>query len=202
LIDLASDRKMRIVEFLLEKKEFTQYGVKKELKLGMSVVNQSFGFLLDKGIIGKSGKKYALKDAVGLVELTAFFRNMEKLKIMELSTSLEKKDVLKILPDKAILCMETALEKYSNYYVSNRICFYSDMKTAAELRKKISFKPGNKTVVIAYREKPKVFKTETSGKHRQTGRIRTIIDLFSDKKGNAAEGLVKQLWGKMHEKSY
>ncbi|MFH1256011.1 MAG: hypothetical protein V1494_01830 [Candidatus Diapherotrites archaeon] len=196
MIDLASDKKMRIVEFLLEKKEFTQYGVKKELRLGMSIVNQTFSFLLDKGVIGKPGKKYALKDPVGLIELTAFFRSMEKLKIMEISTSLEKKDVLKILPDKSILCLEIALEKYSNYYVSNRICFYADGETADKFKKKLSFKPGNKTVVIAYREKPKALQIETFGKHKFTARIRTIIDLFSDKKGNAAEALVRQLWGK------
>lgn len=199
MIDLASNKKIGIVEYLLEKKEFTQYLVKKDLKLGMSIVNQTFKFLLEKDIIKKENQKYALKDPVGLIELVAFFRNMEKIKIVEIGTSLEKNEVLELLPQKTVLCLEIALEKYSNYYVSNRVCFYSDEKTASEIKKKLFYKPGNKTVVIAYSEKPKLFKTETFGKHEVTTKIRTIIDLFSDKRGNAAEMLVKHLWGKMND---
>lgn len=208
LIDLASNKKFLIVEYILEKKSFTQYQVKKDLKTGMSVVNHTVEFLLEKGVIKKGEKNYVLTDPEGLIELIAFFRNMKKLKIIEIGTSLEKVEAIKLIPKNAIFCLETALEKYSNYYKSNRVSFYSDEKTAEELEKKLAYKPGNTTVVEVYLEKPVISKTElgmsdwkklgvrNAGKLKFTTRIRTIIDLYSAKRGNAAEKLVDYLWKK------
>ena len=208
MIDLASNKKFLIVEYILGKKTFTQYQVKKDLKTGMSVVNDTVELLLEKGVIKKTEKNYVLTDPEGLIELIAFFRNMEKLKIAEMSTSIEKIEAIKLVPQDVVFCLETALEKYSNYYKSNRVSFYADEKTAKELEKKLVYKPGNATVIAVYKEKPVISKTEAgmSGwkklgvknaeKLKFTTAIRTIIDLYSDKKGNAAEKLVEYLWGK------
>lgn len=208
MIDLASNKKFLLVEYILEKKSFTQYQAKKDLKTGMSIINQTTKFLLEKGVIKKTEKNYELTDPEGLIELIAFFRNMGKQKIIEIGTSLEKTEAIKLVPQNAIFCLETALEKYSNYYKSNRVCFYADEKTAKELEKKLAYKPGNKTVVAVYKEKPTLSKTEigmsdwkklgikNAGNLKFTTAIRTIIDLYSDKKGNAAEKLVEYLWEK------
>lgn len=208
MIDLASNKKFLIVEYILEKKEFTQYQIKKDLKTGMSVVNETVGFLLEKDVIKKTEKNYVLSDPEGLIELAAFFRNMEKLKIAEISTSLEKLETIKLVPPEVVFCLETALEKYSNYYKSNRVSFYADEKTAKELQKKLAYKPGNAIVIEVYKEKPIISKTDAgmsnweklgiknAEKLKFTTKIRTIIDLYSAKKGNAAEKLVEYLWGK------
>ncbi|MBI4044149.1 MAG: hypothetical protein HY392_00395 [Candidatus Diapherotrites archaeon] len=208
MIDLASNKKFLIVEYILEKKTFTQYQVKKDLKTGMSVVNDTVEFLLEKDVIKKTEKNYVLTDPEGLIELAAFFRNMEKLKIKEISTSLEKIEAIQLVPENVVFCLETALEKYSNYYKSNRVSFYADEKTAKELEKKLAYKPGNTTIIAVYTEKPVITKTEAgmsnwkklgiknAEKLKFTTAIRTIIDLYSAKKGNAAEKLVEYLWGK------
>ena len=208
MIDLASNKKFLIVEYILEKKVFTQYQVKKDLKTGMSVVNGAVALLLEKGVIKKTEKNYVLTDPEGLIGLIAFFRNMEKQKIAEISTSLEKIEAIKLVPANVVFCLETALEKYSNYYKSNRVSFYADEKTSKELEKKLAYKPGNATIIGVYKEKPVISKTEegmgdwkklgvkNAQKLKFTTAIRTIIDLYSAKKGNAAEKLVEYLWGK------
>ncbi len=196
MINLASKQKFALVEYLLEKKEFTQYRAKKDLKLGMSTVNLTFQFLLEKELIKKNNGKYVLTNPVDLVELVAFFHEMKKLKLGELSTSLPKTAVLKLLPDSVVFCLETALEQYSNYYKSNNVFFYSNEKTFKEIQKKLAYKPGNITILVSYKQKPMLSVIEKKGNLKFTGKIRTIIDLYSDKKGNAADKLVECLWPK------
>ncbi len=208
MIDLASNKKLIIIEYLFDKGLFTQYKVKKDLGLGMKIVNQTFNYLLEKNIIQKYENNYKLVNHLGLIEIVSVFRNMNQLKLVEVSTSLEKEEVVKILPNNVVFCLETALSKYSNYYKSNKISFYAGEKISSEIEKKLFYKPGNKTIVAVYKEKPLVFKTEKGfpsswkfkgkkfNEFKFTSKIRTILDLYSDQKGNACKALIKQLWGK------
>ncbi|MFH0714235.1 MAG: hypothetical protein V1847_00425 [Candidatus Diapherotrites archaeon] len=198
-MDLASAKKMVIVHYLLEKGASSQYQAKKNLKLGMSTVNQTFNFLEEKEVLKKENGKYVVVEPVSLLELVAFFRNMNSLKVLEVSTSLEKEQVLKLLPKTVVFCLETALEQYSNYYKSNKVCFYAGEKASSALKPKLAVFPGTKTQVVAFKQKPKflsnqIFKDKAG--LRFTEKIQTVIDLYCDKKGNEAEALVNALWGK------
>ena len=82
MLDLASAKKMAIVHYLLGKGASTQYRAKKELKLGMSIVNQTFNFLAEKEVLKKEGGKYVVAGHVSLLELVAFFSQHEFAEIM------------------------------------------------------------------------------------------------------------------------
>ncbi len=196
MVNLASKQTFKVVEFVLEKKEFTQYAVKKELKLAMGTVNNCFGFLLEKGFIQKKEKKYALVDTVGLIEAVSFFRSMKDSLLFEYSSSYSKEDLVKLLPNSAVFCLESALQQYSNYYTTNIVSVYLSKKDAESLKKKLGIGFGNKTVLKVFEPKPLVSKTIEKNGKLFTAIVRTVIDLACDKKGAMADSLIKNVWAK------
>ncbi|MFH0954540.1 MAG: hypothetical protein V1777_00340 [Candidatus Micrarchaeota archaeon] len=195
MVNLASKQTFKVVEYILEKREFTQYSVKKELKLAMGTVNNCFGYLLEKNFIKKTDKNYVLADPVGLTDAVSFFRSMKDLLLFEFHSSYEKVDLEKKLPQNAVFCLESALAQYSNYYVSSTVSVYLPKKEAAKLQKSLGVGIGNKTVLKVFEETPVLSKkTEINGK-LFASKIRTIIDLACDKKGAMADKLIEQTWG-------
>jgi hypothetical protein len=192
VINLVSNKKMKILEYMLEKKVFTQYEVKKSLGLGMSTVNQTFNFLLEKEVIKQENGKYILLDLVNLLELIAFFKNMENNKIKEIGTSLGKKEIMKIIPKNVVFCLNTALEQYSNYYKTNNISLYGDDKVANMIKDKLKYLIGNKTIIKIYFTDEEIIPVKIKNK-KYTNKIKTIVDMYCDKRGNAVEPLVKIL---------
>ena len=197
MINILSKKRFLVIEAILEKKSFTQYGLKKELKLGMSIINDSVNFLLEKEFIRKEPKKYVLSDAKGLLELIGFFRQMDKAIVFEAKTSLGKKELMKRISQETVFCLETALERYSNYYESGRVCAYASKKGISSL-KAMFFAPGNETELLIFEEKPALSKNEivSSGSAKYTSKARTIIDLFCDNKGPLAEKIKGKEGGK------
>lgn len=191
MINLALSKKLSIVEYILENKEFTQYKIKQSLGLGGSIVNQTVNFLLDKQVIEKKEKKYVLSDAISLLELVAFFKKMSDFKMTEFNTSLKKEELYKLIPKEAIFCMDSALEQYSNYYKSNKVCIYANDFIIKQLKEKLKYLPGNKTVLEIYQNG--VDKSIMIKGKKYTSKIKTITDMFCDKRGNAVEQLVKKL---------
>ncbi|MDO8624835.1 MAG: hypothetical protein Q7R47_02035 [Candidatus Diapherotrites archaeon] len=193
---MASKQTFKVVEFVLGKKEFTQYGAKKELKLAMGTVNNCFAYLLEKGFIQKKGKKYALVDPVGLTDAVSFFRTMKDLLLFEHGSSYDKNGLEKMLPKNAVFCLESALQQYSNYYTTNVVSVYLPKKEADQLKKKMGLGFGTKTILKVYEPKPSISsKVKKNGKSYTTA-IRTIIDLACDKKGAMADSLIAHIWGK------
>ncbi len=191
MINFALSKKLSIVEYILEKKEFTQYKVKQDLSFGGSTVNKTVNFLLDKQVIEKKEKKYVLSDAVSLLELVAFFKKMSDFKIAEFNTSLKKEELYKLIPKEAVFCMDSALEQYSNYYKSNKVCIYANDSIVKQIKEKLKYLPGDKTVLEIYKDG--IDKSIVIKGKKYTSKIKTIIDMFCDKRGNAVEPLVKKL---------
>ncbi|MFH1256808.1 MAG: hypothetical protein V1494_05970 [Candidatus Diapherotrites archaeon] len=195
MVNLSSPKTFSFVEFILEKKSFTQYSAVKELKLSMPLVNQVTNFLLDKGFLSHDGKKYVLRDAAGLVSAVHLFRDMRKALLVEVSTSLGKEEVVKLLPSAAIFCLDSALAHYSNWWRSNKACAYVTEKEALGIQKKLFYKKGGKTIVRLFLEQPLV-KDKVKFQGRQfTSKIRTVIDMVCDNQMNAVEPLFSELWG-------
>ena len=191
MLSLASDKKLLIIEYILSNNTFTQYKIKKELNLGMYIVNTTVNFLLEKEVIEQKDKKYVLLDAESLLELVAFFKNMKEYKIAEIETSLSKKEIEKYIPKDAVYCMDSALEQYTNYYKTNKVCIYASEEQAKKLKDKLKLNPGNKTVVQIY--KTGIINVVEIKGLKYTTKIKTIIDMYCDKRGNSVETLLKKL---------
>jgi len=195
MVNLAAPKTFMLVEHILEKKSFTQYSAIKGLKLSMPLVNQVTHYLLDKGFIFHDGKKYILRDAAGLVSAVRLFRDIKKANIAEIPTSLGKDEAMKVLPHGAILCLDSALGHYSNWWRSDKVCAYVSEKDAAELKQRLVYRQGNKTTLRLFLEKPAVKEKTKSGKRLFTSKIRTVIDMVCDGQMNAVEPLFSELWG-------
>jgi len=191
MINLASDKKLLIVEYILEKKEFTQYELKKNLKIGASIVNQTTNFLLEKEIIKQKDKKYVLINAEDLLELVAFFKNMKSLLLEQIETNLSKKELIKQIPKDVIYCMDSALEQYTNYYKTNNVCIYTSEELATKLKEKLKLNKGDKTILYIYKQC--LMKTNKINNLIYTTKIKTVIDMYCDKRGNSVETLLKKL---------
>lgn len=199
MVNLASKQTFKVVEYILEKKEFTQYSAKKDLKVAMGTVNNCFGYLLEKNFIRKTDKNYVLENPVGLIEAVSFFRSMKDLLLFEFESSYEKADLEKKLPKNAVFCLESALAGYSNYYVSSVISVYLSKKQVGELKKKLDVGVGSRTLLRIFEEKPFISKKIEINKRLFTGKVRTIIDLACDRKCAMADKLIEQLYGASNE---
>lgn len=191
MINLVSKKRFSVLESILEKKEFTQYGLKKELGTGMSIVNDTINILLDKDFIKKEEKKYVLVDEKGLLDMIAFLKPLKKDIKLQISTSLTKKEVQTKLPKETVFCLESALEQYTNYYESNKILCYLTENNISKLKKEF-FSPGNKTELIILESKPILTKKEINTKNgiKYTNPTRTIIDLYCDNKAFLADKII------------
>lgn len=191
MINLASNKKLLIIEYILEKKEFTQYKIKQDLVLGASTVNQTINFLLEKEVIEQKDKKYVLVDVETLLELVAFFKNMKNSLLEQIETNLSKNELIKLIPKDAIYCLDSALEQYTNYYKTNKTCIYASEEQAKEIRNKLKLNKGNKTILYIY--KLDLIKLNQIKGLKYTTKIKTIIDMYCDKRGNSVETLLKKL---------
>jgi hypothetical protein len=191
MINLASDKKLLIIEYILENKEFTQYKIKQDIGLGGSTVNQTINFLLEKEVVQQKDKKYVLLDAESLLELVAFFKNMKDYKIEDIQISLDKKELYKYIPKDAIYCMDSALEQYTNYYKTNKVCIYISEEQAKKIKDKLKLNMGNKTILNIY--KLGLINSIKIKGLNYTSKIKTIIDMYCDKRGNSVETLLKKL---------
>ena len=195
MVNLASTKTFEIVEKILEAKKFTQYRFSKDLKgISFGLINKVTNWLVSNQFIARNEKEYVLKDPAGIVSAIAIYRAMEPIKLLEIKTSLSKTELVKLVGNQGIFCMDTALDQYTNYYKSDRVCAYVSKNRANETKKELQFKPGNKSVLCLYNELPKV-KPKIINKKNFTCKVCTVIDMVCDGKAFATEPLFKELWG-------
>lgn len=196
MVNLASPKTFKIIEYILERKEFTQYRASIDLKdVSFGLINRITNWLISKKFIARKNNKYILKDPAGLISATAIYRDMNSLKLFQANTSLNQKELIKLIPKKAIYCLDSALKQWTNYYKSNRVCIYLPEKEIQPIKKKLEFKPGNNSILCIYREHPKTREKTIKGKNYTT-KIRTIIDLACDERIFTTETLFNEIWGK------
>jgi len=103
-----------------------------------------------------------------------------------------KKEIIeKLVENGGILCLESALEEYSEYFRAGRICIYhrNPSKLAG------IFKPyggGHIGVDIYY---PDLSLKGDIEENRRTTKLRTVIDLACNNNIYAAKDLIEELWG-------
>ena len=190
---MSSEKSFEICMYLLEKRQFTQYSVKKNLKSGMKIVNEIFKYLESKKIIKKSEKFYELADYEGLCLAISYFRCMNDSLLFSFSSNYSKEQLVKLLPDKTVFCLETAFEKYNNYYKSNNVFAYVDEHDLFDLKKKL-FVKGSKSSLFLFKKKPLLNEIQIDRKNNSTNLLRTAVDLFCDNKALLGAKLLNQFY--------
>ncbi len=191
---LTSRQTYKVVFFILQNPIFTQTTVFKATNVSWGRMNEIVQWLVSKNFVEKKEKGYELVDPAGLVSLFPLYRDMNSLLLKKLPLRLSKKQIMERLPKKTVLCMDSALQFYSGYWHSDRICIYADESIALKKIEK-EFMPltGGNTFLW-------VFKSDITPETRKekgftiTGKLRTLIDMACDNKSYYAKDLYKQLW--------
>lgn len=193
---LTSRQTYKVIFFVLQNPVFTQTQVFNSVKVSWGRMNEIIQWLVKKNFAEKKKANYELTDPAGLVLLFSLNRDMNSLLLKKMSLRLSKKEILEMIPKKTILCLDSALEFYSGYFHSNRICIYVE-ENSMEFKKIekdfLPFSSGNSELLLF---KPDIMPETVKAKgFLITGKLRTLIDLICDNKSHFAKDLYKQLWG-------
>ncbi|MDI6917512.1 MAG: hypothetical protein QMC80_06920 [Thermoplasmatales archaeon] len=181
----------RVIKGVLMSNEFTQLEIHKEIDISLGQVNSVVKWLESRDFVEKIGRRYRVVDPAGIISVFPLFRNMKDNLIGSLNLRRSMDEIIEKLPEKCILCLDSALENYSKYFRIDRICVYGNDDTVN------LFKPwvGGKTPVNIYKPDMNVEDDVVSNRKRATSKLRTVIDLACDRKIYLAKDLLKDLWG-------
>lgn len=222
----------RVLLGLLTRREASQRELADDLDVSIGQVSNVFRWLVENGFAergssvsrmrrGRARDVYVLTNPTGLLRAISLFRPMERLRLFSLTIDVPKEKLLADLRRRpVVLCLGTALERYSRFYRSDEISFYAlvggEPDGAVTIRRDLSGRKEGITRAACYllesrthgRRKPEQspssemfdrlirhgFATRIRG-HSMTTRVQTVVDLFCDGKAFAARDLLKDLWG-------
>jgi len=194
LVKITHPKAYRVVNFVLRKPEFSQKEIAEKTKVSKGMVSYVIRWLSEKQYVKKTGKRYELIAASGLISLFGLYRNMEKNLLGSFFLKPEAREIMKELTKRRVVfCTTTALQQYSSYFQDSSINFYSDDK---KLLQELKTEPGGMTKVNVY--KPDMcleIDTEKKGRMILTSKPRTIIDLFCNKQAYTAKELIEREYG-------
>ncbi|MFA5102292.1 MAG: hypothetical protein WC525_03995 [Candidatus Thermoplasmatota archaeon] len=179
----------KIVKYILVSKEFTQTEIHQETNSSLGRINKVVNWLLTRKFLEKTEGKYHVIDPAGIVSIFPLYRTMNELLAYRIPLRDEKETILKHLPKESILCFDSALDAYSRYSRSSRICLYHE---EPELLKKI-FEPYRGGIIDLEIYHPDMDLQEDV-ENGQTSKLRTVIDMTCDGKTYLAKDLFEQLW--------
>lgn len=197
---LTNKKTYLVVRAILQKKKFKQYQIGKEEKVSLHLVNNLVKWLISLGYVARrngnltkqedTGKRrgyYELVSAGAIFNL--FLLNRQLKPIASFNVEPSAVEVMKMLEDKAALCLTSALSHYSDYYRDPAIYAYALDKTLLNDLKDL---PEGKTRIEIFEEDLNGEDFVTKKDVRLTNKIRTIIDLYCANKAYAAEWLVRR----------
>jgi len=180
----------KIVKYILVSKEFTQTEIHQETQCSLGRINKVVNWLITRKFVEKIESKYRVADPAGIISIFPLYRNMNELLVYRIPLRNEKETILEHLPKGSILCLDSALDKYSRYFRSNRICIYHEKP---ELIKNI-FEPYSGGILNLEIYHPDM-NVQEDVEHGVTSKLRTVIDMTCDGKTYIAKDLFEQLWG-------
>ncbi|RLG70155.1 MAG: hypothetical protein DRO07_00845 [Candidatus Iainarchaeum archaeon] len=192
-IDFSKPVSFSIVKAMLENKSFTQLSLSQQKNVSLGQVNKIVKLLLAKGLIEKEKSGYSVANAFGIIELIAKHRDMKDLLLKKTTSVFSKEDAINWLRDKAIFCLDSALEAYDNIK-TGRICAYIKEEYQKEVLEELDELRGNKTMLCIYTLDLPTKPVKIDEK-KVTDKIRTAIDLVCDNSTFAAVKLFEELWG-------
>jgi len=178
-MNLIRKKTLAALETLIELESFTQSEV--GLKAGISPmpVYNLVHFLLQKNVLAKVGKKYAITSWPGLLSLFAAFRTFPK-PVATLQLAISSEEAKQYLQEKGfIYCLTTAWQYYDDYLHDNQLHAYAPNKVVAEqIIKELSQLASGTTVIHLYLQDLPVEAVELHGIHLSS-LPRTLLDLYS-----------------------
>lgn len=231
-MDPTAPATYRILLGLLTRGEASQSELAYDLGVSSGQASNVFRWLEENGFVesgpsitrksrGRTREVYRLTNPTGLLRAISLFRPMDRFKSFSMGVDVPKERLLTDLRERAVvLCLGTALERYSRFYRSDEISFYAVTEGgpsgAESIRHDLSRKKEGITRTTCYlletkthgRRKPELFPagaildrlirhgvvTKIRGDYVTT-KVQTVVDLFCDGKAFAARDLLKDLWG-------
>ena len=189
-MNITSKVTYQIIRQILVSKRFTQVEIKNKTGYSKGQISKVVNWLITRKFVEKRENNYHLLDPAGLISVFPLFRNMKEILVCRIPLRGEKEKILEHLPEGSILCLESALEKYSRYFRSSRICIYHEKP---EVVKRL-FEPysGGILDLEVYRPDMDLQKDVEQG---MTSKLRTVIDITCDGKTYVAKDLFEELWG-------
>ncbi|KXA96198.1 hypothetical protein AKJ39_04930 [candidate division MSBL1 archaeon SCGC-AAA259J03] len=191
MIRLTADKTYRVIYYILNEQEFTQTEVHEATDVSIGRVNQVVSWLRESGHVEKAGTQYELTSGVSLISLLSNFRSMKKTATLDIDAGREKTSEF-LIEKGAVFCLTSALQLHDSYFRDPSICAYSSDKGIVEELKK--FPKGNLRINIYEPDLLLDENTVSVDSARATSETRTIIDLFCDDKGYAAERLIERVF--------
>ena len=189
-MNITSKVTYQIIREILLSKGFTQMQIKTKTGYSKGQISKVVNWLITRNFVEKRDSTYYLLDPAGLISAFPLFRNMKELLIYRIPLRGEKEKILQHLPKDSILCLESALETYSQYFRSSRICIYHTQPPKI----KQLFKPYTGGILDLEVYQPDL-DIQKDVKQGVTSKLRTVIDMTCDGKTYAAKDLFEQLWG-------
>jgi len=180
----------KIIKYILLSKEFTQTEIHQETKCSLGRINEVVYWLITRKFVEKVDSKYHSVDPAGIISLFPLFRNMKELLVYRIPLRSEKEKILENLPNGSVLCRDSALDRYSRYYRSSRICIYHEKPELV----KNTFEPYSGGIIDLEVYHPDMDLKEDV-ENGLTSKLRTVIDMTCDGKTYVAKDLFEQLWG-------
>ena len=180
----------KIIRYILLVQEFNQTEIHYKTKTSKGQINKVVNWLSTRRFIEKDNKRCHVIDPGGIVALFPLFRNMNDLLVCRIPVRGGMDKIVDILPKDSILCLDSAVNKYSSYFRTNRICIYH--KKPEVIKEK--FKPYSGGLLDLHVYLPDMnLKEDTI--NGVTSKLRTIIDMTCDGKTYVAKDLFEDLWG-------
>lgn len=188
---LCSKQSFKVIYWILKLRKFSQTTLAKKASVSWGQMNKVVQWLIKKSFVQKD-KGYELVNPTALIQLLSTEIDVEK---ETFEVNVPQEAVLKwIKENKGVLCMTSALSFYSNYFRDPSITAYYSKELNEHL---FNAQPGL-TKVIIIKSNLELLKENIIEKKGflVTDEVRTIIDLFADKKAYVVEPLIKKMWQK------
>ena len=191
-MNVTLDITYKIIRYILLSKDrkFTQFEIHKNTGGSLGRINEVVNWLISRNFVEKTKGKYYVMNPSGIISLFPLYRNMNDLCVYSIQLRGDKEKIIENLPKDSILCLDSALDKYSKYFRSNRICIYHENPDLI----KNKFEPYSGGIIRLEVFKPDMRLVEDQ-KNGVTSKLRTIIDMTCDGKTYVAKDLFEALWG-------
>ena len=188
----ATYRILRAV--LLSRDPFYQIDISKTAKASASQASRVLRWMMEHGHAQRQPDgKYRVRNAAGMViSAIPYQRAMKHALHASINLRGSRREIIEALVRAGgVLCLESALEEYGEFFRADRICIYHQEPGA--LMKKLEADEGGIVPVSIYL--PDLPLDGDVEKRRRTTRFRTVLDLACDGRIYTAKELVETLWG-------
>ena len=173
-ISITSTKTLAILTFLLENRTVSQYSASKDLGISIGLVNRTFQHLLEKGIMARQGRQYALIKPHLLSQIIAFHISVKKA-----SEFYVKEDTIL----KGTHCLSSVTKDESNTH----FFLFSE-----DLQRHLMEAPIGPIHVVLYKSS---LDDSFAIDDNHTSAVRTIIELYAAGIDSKAQELGMHLWG-------